>query len=87
VEDALKRTADLHSLAHRLATTESVVALRIGEVTNVSIALVSAGRIRTRGERYPWPERDLLRGTVPAALPARVLFIRDERKRRAFMVG
>jgi hypothetical protein len=87
VEGTIGRTTDVRRIARDLATTESLAALRIGEVSGVPVALVSAGRIRVRGQCYPWPDRDLLRGRIPPDLPARIFFIADERKRRAYLVG
>lgn len=52
--------ARLHALAETFATTESLVALRYGEVTGAPTALITRESVRTCGE-YPWPPENELR--------------------------
>jgi hypothetical protein len=58
------------TLADAFATSETLAALRIGEVTDVPTALVDASSVRVRGEEYGWPPDDELRSRLRAkALP------------------
>jgi IrrE N-terminal-like domain len=54
-------------LARAFATTESLVALRFGEVTDEPLALLTPRSIRVRGSAYSWPDSDRLRQL--AAMP------------------
>jgi len=59
-------------LASELEATESLAALRVGEVTGEPLALVSPALVRVRGEPWAWPPEDELRrarrGDVPRGL-------------------
>lgn len=74
---------DLERLARHFVTTQSTVALRIGEVTGQPVALVTPQRIVVRGDPWPWPEaqqlRDIARGDEHPAL--RRTRLTDERRR------
>lgn len=58
---------DLPAVAEALATTQSVVALRIAEVYGRPTALVGPDGVRVRGEQWAWPAdpRRLMRGPLP----------------------
>jgi hypothetical protein len=87
VVDVLKRTSDVRKVARAMATTQSLAALRMGEVAGVPVALVSGAHIRVRGRSYPWPQGEILSCKIPSDLPARILFISDEPKRLGYMVA
>jgi hypothetical protein len=77
---ALERHGSLQTLARAFATTESCVALRLGEATGRPLALVTPSSVRLRGAAYSWPsERDLRsRTALPGIKRAR---LRDDRTR------
>lgn len=74
---------DLPALADAFRTTESCVALRLGEVTGEPIALVSRRRVRVRGAAWGWPAeediRRIARGSLPPELRAMRLQDDDSR--------
>lgn len=86
---ALRETDRYHELAGRFATTESCVALRLGEVSGAPTALVAPSCVRVRGEAYGWPGETELRALaskprVPGLRKAR---LRDDRRRVAMRVA
>lgn len=82
---ALRETDRYHLLAERFATTESCVALRLGEVTGEPLALVAPLSVRVRGEAYVWPgERELRALAAKPRTPGiRKAKLRDDRRRVA----
>lgn len=56
----------LPKLAETFRTTESCIALRVGEATGVSMALVTPSKIRLRGSSYSWPTEPRIRELVSA---------------------
>lgn len=75
---------DLPALARVFRTTESCVALRLGETTAQPVALVSPALVRLRGDEWGWPATDEIRRlarakAVPAAL--RIVRLRDDPRR------
>ena len=72
------------SLARRFATTESLVALRLGEVTGEPLALV-APRLRVRGKDWSWPPEEKLRQVARRRAPRgiRKMRLNDDRRRVA----
>ncbi|MFO7179628.1 MAG: ImmA/IrrE family metallo-endopeptidase [Pseudomonadota bacterium] len=52
---------DTVRLASVLKATESLAALRLGEVTGEPLALVTPESVRTRGAAYDWPTAEKLR--------------------------
>lgn len=52
---------DLETLAAWFRTTQAIMALRRGEVTDTPVALVTPRWIATRGEEYCWPPEPHLR--------------------------
>lgn len=49
-------------LAQHLGTTESCAALRLGETTDLPLALVAPSRpVRLRGAEFAWPDEDAIR--------------------------
>ncbi len=49
-------------LAAHLGTTESCAALRLGETTDLPLALVAPSRpVRVRGAAFAWPDEDTIR--------------------------
>jgi hypothetical protein len=52
---------DLPAIARAFRTTESIVALRTGEVTSTPVALAMPHRIRYAGDPWGWPSEDRLR--------------------------
>ncbi len=49
-------------IAREVHTTQSLVALRVGEALEVPLALVAPARIRVRGpEQWVWPDADTIR--------------------------
>lgn len=51
----------LSQLARTLGLTQSVAALRVGEVTGSPVALVTPRAIHTRGRGFSWPESSIVR--------------------------
>lgn len=75
---------DLPALARVFVTTESMIALRIGETTGEPIALVSPERVRTRGEAHPWPPDGQIREVATHGRPGlRRISLRDDVRRTA----
>ncbi len=80
---------DLRELAETFVTTESMVALRWGEVTHQPLYLLSRNHHWTRGSEWGWPTsvkmRELVRASLPDGLrriplgdaPHRSLFLAD----------
>lgn len=56
----------LPRLARCFYTTESCVALRLGEATGLPLALVTPTAIRLRGSAYSWPSESRMRELVRA---------------------
>lgn len=70
----------LPRLARAFDTTESCVALRLGETTGRPLALVTPRSVRVRGEGYSWPSEAELR--MHQRLPGiRRAVLRDDRAR------
>lgn len=57
------------ALAHALATSETCVALRHGEVTGEPLAVVAPRTLRVRGDDFVWPDAEQLRRLVAGRLP------------------
>lgn len=78
--------SDLPRLAHEFRTTETCVALRIGEVTAEPVALVSPQLVRVRGEDWCWPgEQEIRRlSRTDGAQLLRVVRLTDD-SRRVFL--
>jgi hypothetical protein len=75
------------ALAEHFASTESLVALRFGEVTRVPLALVAPRSVRVRGERCEWPNEATLRSKSLQLKPTlRKATLRDDPKRFALRV-
>jgi hypothetical protein len=70
-------------LARWFVTTESCAALRLGEVTDVPLALVAPARVRTRGADFAWPA-ELVAGRIPGVRRAT---LRDDRRRVVMRAG
>lgn len=60
---------DYPTLAALFCATESLIVLRIGEVTGEPIALVAPHRVRARGEAYEWPTEPELRRVAKTDRP------------------
>jgi hypothetical protein len=62
----------LLELSDLLGASQSVVALRLGEVTGSPLALVTPRRVHVRGEPWEWPSeaelRQLARGPLPEGM-------------------
>lgn len=71
---------DYAALAEVFDTTQSVMALRIGEVTGQPTALVTRTRVHIRGDEWCWPDEAELRAILarPANsfLPAKTRLLR-----------
>jgi len=81
---ALRETGVSYTkLAQWFVTTESCAALRLGEVTDVPLALVAPSRTRVRGAEFGWP-LELRAGRIPGVRRAT---LRDDRRRVALRVG
>ena len=74
---------DFSSLAAAFRTTESCVALRLGEVTGRPLALVSPGLVRVRGDDWSWPDADAVRRAAKAPERHGLTLVRltDDRRR------
>ncbi len=59
----------LPRLARCFGTTESCIALRVGEVTGQPLALITPTAIRLRGGEYSWPNEPRMRELVLSARP------------------
>lgn len=57
---------DFPRLAAAFRTTESCVALRLGEVTGRPLALVTPAAVRVRGDEWSWPDEATVRRLVRA---------------------
>lgn len=74
----------LQELAHDLEITQSLAALRIGEVTGEPVALVTPQRVRARGAEWCWPDRERLWRMARAPVDSvRVQTLTDEPRRVA----
>src|SRR5688572_15014977 len=79
---ALRETGMSYTqLARWFVTTESCAALRLGEVTDVPLALVAPARVRVRGADFSWPT-DLRAARVPGVRRAT---LKDDRRRVALL--
>ncbi len=72
-------------LAQWFAATESCMALRVGEVTEAPLALITPKSVRVRGADFGWPSESNLRilartGPLPGVRKA---VLRDDRRRVA----
>ncbi len=77
-----RRIVDVPDVAQALGTTQSLAALREGEVLGTPTALVQPARIRIRGDEWGWPSEDELRRYAKAGHAAlRKVRISDEPKR------
>ena len=65
-------------LARRLQSTESLVALRLGELTGCPLALLTPERVRVRGGEFVWSE-DVLSSRVKSGV--RRTTLRDDPRR------
>lgn len=77
-----RRPPRLRDLAWLFSTSESLVALRVAEVTGAPLALITPDRVRVRG-RYDWPPesglRELARSEGGGGL--RAVRLRDDPRR------
>lgn len=81
---------DYPALAELFCATESLVALRVGEVIGNPIALVAPLRVRARGEPYEWPPEPELRRVANAnPLPSGIVRarLRDDARRVVLRVA
>lgn len=78
---------DLITLAEGFSTTQSCVALRLGEVTGRPMALVSPRLVRVRGDDWGWPAEDEIRRLSRArSLPTELTAVRlTDDPRRVFL--
>lgn len=67
-------------IALDFGTTHTCAALRVGEVTNESLALIAPGSIRFRGAERDWPSEEKLRSRRPGP-GLRKTRLRDDRRR------
>lgn len=73
-------------LARAFATTESLVALRLGETTLEPVALVTPATVRVRGAVYSWPSADGIRSLAQHPRPGlRKAELRDAPRRIALL--
>lgn len=74
---------DFSSLAATFRTTESCMALRLGEVTGRPLALVSPGLVRVRGDDWAWPDADAVRkaARTPERHGFSLIRLSDDRRR------
>ncbi len=71
VQDAVRGVGrHLLELSELLGASQSVVALRLGEVTGSPLALVTPRHVHVRGEEFGWPDEEGLRRLARGALPA-----------------
>jgi hypothetical protein len=82
------RGTAFEGLAHAFRTTQTCVALRLGEVTGRSLVLL-APRIRVRGDLFVWPnERELRRiARAGSADGLEVRRLTDDRKRAVLLAA
>ncbi len=59
----------LPNLALVLGTTQSIAALRLGEVTGSPLALVTPRHVHVRGEEFGWPSERAVRALASGAVP------------------
>ena len=73
----------LPTLAAVFQTTQSVMALRLGEVTGSPLALVTPRKVHVRGEEWAWGSERAVRRLAAGALPATLerLEVTDARAR------
>lgn len=60
---------DIARLAKAFRTTQSIMALRLGEVTGRPLALVTPQRVHVRGEAFEWGTPGALRQLLTGSLP------------------
>lgn len=88
---ALTRTGEaFRPLARSFVCTESCMALRVGEVTGKSLALVTPLNVRVRGTSWSWPPETELRRIAGArtSLPGiRRARLRDDPRRIVVRAG
>jgi hypothetical protein len=87
---ALRRRVegDVHELARRLATTQSLALLRRGECEGTPAALVQPRRVVVRGWDFAWPAEEVVRKVARAGHPElRRVTITDEGKRVGLMAA
>lgn len=77
-----KRIEDVPSVAAALRATQSLAALREGEVLHRPVLLVQPHRVLRRGHPWPWPRN--LRKPIPGVTKVKIT---DEAKRVALLVG
>lgn len=80
----------LPRLSQAFGVSQSVVSLRLGEVTGSPLALVTRQRVHIRGDMWGWPaERDLRRLAIATVLPPEVerVVLTDSRHARVMLVA
>lgn len=79
--------AQYPKLARAFATSESLVALRFGEVTGAPLALVAPRSVRVRGAEYSWPSEPAIRELAARPKPGlRKAQLKDDLRRLVIRV-
>lgn len=80
--------ADYAALADAFVATESLVALRMGEVTGEPMVLVTPQRVRVRGATFEWGDEGDVRAAARRAGPGvRKVRLRDDPRRMVLRSG
>lgn len=75
-------------LAHDFLTTQTAVALRLGEVTGAPVAVIAPSGIRVRGEDWAWPSNiDWLAKARRLPPQLRRVRLTDDPRRRVLLAG
>lgn len=77
---------DFRQLAHDFDTSETMVALRVGETLDVPVAVIAPLSVRVRGPEWGWPPPDQIRRLARAPVPGvRRAPLTDDRRRVALV--
>lgn len=72
----------LPALALAFGTTETCVALRLGEATSEPLALITPATVRVRGQEWSWPSEHTIRSWVKGRAPGlKKARLRDDNRR------
>ncbi len=82
--ERIRETTDFRELAEDFGTTETLIALRFGELTETPVAVVAPHLVRIRGREWSWPTESVIRRGIPGL--RKTSFV-DDRRRFALVAG
>lgn len=80
------REREFHQLAIDFGATETLVALRVGEVTGIPVAVVAPHAVRARG-RAEWPDEQRVRELARRGAPGLSRVRLTDDRRRVALIG